>query len=61
MVTIYDARTLAATAEVAIPAKRADVVHAVALATLLDDGRFLAVYDFTPATSVSNARSYSPR
>jgi methylamine dehydrogenase heavy chain len=53
LVTIYDMRSLAPVAEVEIPPRRADVVHAVALATLLDEGRFLAVYNFSPATSVS--------
>jgi len=53
VVTIYDVATLAPAAEVAIPPKRADVVHATALATLLDDGRFLALYNYTPATSVT--------
>jgi methylamine dehydrogenase heavy chain len=53
VVTVYDVATLAPVAEVAIPPRRADVVHGVGLATLLDDGRFLAIYNFTPATSVS--------
>jgi len=53
VVTIYDATTLAPVSEVLLPPKRADIVHAMALATLLDDGRFLAVANFTPATSVT--------
>lgn len=53
VVTIYDVATLAPVAEVGIPPRRADVVHGVGLATLLDDGRFLALYNFSPATSVS--------
>ncbi|MCL4683605.1 amine dehydrogenase [Myxococcota bacterium] len=53
VVTIYDAATLAPEAEVVVPPKRADVVHAMALSTLLDDGRFLAIANFTPATSVT--------
>jgi methylamine dehydrogenase heavy chain len=53
VVTIYDATTLAPVSEVLLPPKRADIVHAMALSTLLDDGRFLAVANFTPATSVT--------
>lgn len=53
LVTIYEAATLAPAAEVVIPPKRADVVHAMALATLLDDGRFLALANFTPGTSAT--------
>jgi len=53
VVTIYDLATLAPKAEVAIPPKRADVVHGVALSALLDDGRFLALFNLTPATSVT--------
>ena len=53
VVTVYDARRLAPVAEIAIPPKRADVVHGVALTALLDDGRFLALWNFTPASSVS--------
>jgi methylamine dehydrogenase heavy chain len=53
LVTVYDAGSLAPVAEVAIPPRRADVVHAMGLATLLDDGRFLAIYNFSPGTSVT--------
>ena len=53
VVTIYDATTLAPVSEVVLPPKRADIVHAMALSTLLDDGRFLALANFTPATSVT--------
>jgi methylamine dehydrogenase heavy chain len=53
LVTVYDVETLAPVAEIVVPPKRADVVHAMALATLLDDGRFLALYNFTPGTSVT--------
>lgn len=53
LVTIYDVATLAPVAEVAIPPRRADIVHAMALATLLDDGRFLALFNYSPATSVT--------
>jgi methylamine dehydrogenase heavy chain len=53
LVTVYDGATLAPLAEVAIPPERADVVHGVAQAALLDDGRTLAVLNFTPANSVT--------
>jgi methylamine dehydrogenase heavy chain len=53
VVTVYDATTLAPVAEVEIPPRRADVVHAMGLATLLDDGRFLALFNFSPGTSVT--------
>jgi methylamine dehydrogenase heavy chain len=53
VVTVYDVATLAPAAEVEIPARRADVVHGMGLAALLDDGRFLALYNFSPATSVT--------
>ncbi|MEX2207053.1 MAG: amine dehydrogenase large subunit [Myxococcota bacterium] len=53
VVTVYDPATLAPRGEVVIPPKRADVVHGAGLSTLLDDGRFAAVFNLTPATSVS--------
>jgi methylamine dehydrogenase heavy chain len=53
VVTVYDLATLTPEAEIAIPPKRADVVHGMALAALLDDGRFLAIFNLTPATSVT--------
>jgi methylamine dehydrogenase heavy chain len=53
VVTIYDTATLRPGTEIVVPPKRADIVRNTALATLLDDGRFLVLYDFTPATSVS--------
>lgn len=52
-VTIYDALTLSVVGEVELPTKSADVGHGVALATVLDDGRFLVIFNQTPATSVS--------
>ena len=53
VVTVYDATRLAPIAEIAIPPKRADVVNGAGMSTLLDDGRFLAVFNLTPATSVT--------
>jgi methylamine dehydrogenase heavy chain len=53
VVTIYDARKLAPLAEIPIPPKRAEHRHHLHANALLDDGRFLVVYNQTPATSVS--------
>lgn len=53
VVTVYDAATLAPRAEVVIPPRRADYVHAVASSALMGDGRLLVVFNLTPATSVS--------
>ncbi len=53
VVTVYDAATLEPRAEVAIPAKRGDHASGVALSALGDDGRFLAVWNLTPASSLS--------
>ena len=52
LVTIYGAGDLAVLGEVVIPPKRADNGNGVALGALLGD-RFLAVFNQTPATSVS--------
>lgn len=53
VISIYDPKTLAVTGEIALPPKRADVVHGLGLATLLDDARFAAVFNLTPATSLT--------
>jgi methylamine dehydrogenase heavy chain len=53
VVTFYDPRTLSPVAEVPIPAKRASTMPMLANARLTDDGRFLLIYNFTPAQSVS--------
>ncbi len=53
VVTFYDARTLAPTGEVVVPPKRAINVLPSANAALSDDDRFLAVFNMTPATSLS--------
>lgn len=52
VVTVYDQRTLAPIAEIDVPDKVASLPfrHYIAL---LDDGRHLAVYNLTPAQSVS--------
>jgi methylamine dehydrogenase heavy chain len=51
--TIYDAATLAPKGEVVLPPKKADNGNGVALSALLDDGRFVVVFNQTPANSVS--------
>jgi methylamine dehydrogenase heavy chain len=53
VVTVYDAATLEPRGEVAIPAKRGDHASGGALSALGDDGRFLAVWNLTPASSLS--------
>jgi methylamine dehydrogenase heavy chain len=53
VVTFYDANTLFPVAEVRIPPGRAINVLSSANAALSDDERFVAVFDYTPATSLS--------
>jgi methylamine dehydrogenase heavy chain len=51
--SIYDARTLAPVSEVVLPPKRAMNPLASGNSALSDDDRFLAVFNMTPATSLS--------
>lgn len=53
VVSIYDTRTLSAVGEVVIPPKRAVNVLPSGNSALSDDDRFLAVFNMTPATSLS--------
>jgi methylamine dehydrogenase heavy chain len=53
LITIYESRTLMPTAEVIIPAKRAQNSLPSANAALTDDEQFLAVFNMTPAQSIS--------
>ena len=53
VVTIYDAGTLAPLGEVEIPPARAFNTLIHANAALSDDERFVAVFNYTPATSLS--------
>ena len=53
VVTVYDARTLKPKAEIPIPAKRGEYYPGNAANALSDDGRFMAVFNITPATSLS--------
>lgn len=52
-VTIYDATTLTVRGEVEIPPRSSGVGHGYALAAVLDDERFLVVFNQDPANSVS--------
>ena len=53
VVTVYDTRSLAARGEVVIPAKRAHNTQPAGNAALTDDGRFAAVFNMNPGTSLS--------
>src|SRR6185436_9944463 len=53
VVTVYDGRTLAPTAEIPLPPKRAEYFPGNAASALSDDGRFLAVFNLTPMASLS--------
>jgi methylamine dehydrogenase heavy chain len=53
VVTLYDAGTLKAAGEIAIPPKRASNMPMIANAVLTDDDRFLLIYNFNPAQSVT--------
>jgi methylamine dehydrogenase heavy chain len=53
VVTVYDATTLKPLAEIGIPPHRAEWYPGNGANALSDDGRFMAVFNLTPATSVS--------
>ena len=53
VLTIWDARSLSAVGEVILPPKRGINALPVANAALSDDDRFVAVFNLTPATSLS--------
>jgi methylamine dehydrogenase heavy chain len=53
VVTVYDASTLAPLDEIRIPPQRAEYFPGNAASALSDDGRFLAVFNLTPMTSLS--------
>jgi methylamine dehydrogenase heavy chain len=53
VVTVYDAVHLTPVAEIAIPPKRSSNLPMAAAAALTDDDRFLLIYNFTPAQSVT--------
>lgn len=53
VVTVYDAHTLRPLAEIPIPAKRAEYFPGNAANALSADGRFMAVFNLTPGSSLS--------
>lgn len=53
VVTIYDPRKLSPIGEIVIPPKRASTLPMVQNSAVTDDDRFLLVYNFTPAQTVS--------
>ena len=53
MVTLYDSRTLSVIGEIGIPAKRSSNMPMMANSQLTDDDRFLLIYNFNPAQSVT--------
>jgi methylamine dehydrogenase heavy chain len=59
VVTLYDPVHLAPVGEIVIPAKRSSNMPMMANSELTDDGRFLLIYNFTPAQSITvvDARS----
>ncbi len=52
-VTIFDTSTLGVSGEIVIPAKRALMLAVTGTLALTDNDRFLAVFNLTPATSIS--------
>jgi len=53
VVTLYDPVHLTPAGEISIPAKRSSNMPSTANAALTDDERFLIIYNFTPAQTVS--------
>jgi methylamine dehydrogenase heavy chain len=53
VVTVYDAANLKPLEEIVIPPKRSSNFPTMANAEVTDDDRFLLIYNFTPAQSVS--------
>jgi methylamine dehydrogenase heavy chain len=53
VVTVYDAATLNVLAEIPIPPKRSSNIPNIGNAELTDDDRFLLIYNFNPAQSIS--------
>ena len=53
VVTVYDGKTLLPKREVRIPPKRINALGSIGLEALTDDERFMLVFNYTPAQSVS--------
>ena len=59
VVSLYDPAKLTAVGEIVIPPKRASNMPMMANSELTDDGRFLLIYNFTPAQSVTVVDTHS--
>jgi methylamine dehydrogenase heavy chain len=59
VVSMYDPARLAPVGEIVIPPKRASNMPMMADSELTDDGRFLLIYNFTPAQSVTVVDTHS--
>lgn len=59
VVTLYDPAHLSAVGEIIIPPKRSSNMPMMANAELTDDGRFLLIYNFTPAQSITVVDTHS--
>ena len=53
VVTLYDAGTLQVRGEILVPPKRASNMPVIGDVVLTDDDRFLLIYNFTPAQSIT--------
>ncbi|HVN46950.1 MAG TPA: amine dehydrogenase large subunit [Steroidobacteraceae bacterium] len=53
VVTLYDATHLAPIGEIEIPPKRASIMPMLGAQVLTDDERFLLIYNYTPAQSIT--------
>lgn len=53
VVTVYDGKTLLPKREVKLPPKRMTALSSVGLEILTDDERFMLVFNYTPAQSIS--------
>ncbi len=53
VVSVYDPATLSFKAEIPLPPKRASTIPRLNDSALTDDGRFMAVFNLTPATTLS--------
>jgi methylamine dehydrogenase heavy chain len=53
VVTLYDPSHLAPIGEIVVPPKRSSNMPMMANVQLTDDGRFLLIYNFTPAQSIT--------
>ncbi|MFX8934007.1 amine dehydrogenase large subunit, partial [Acinetobacter baumannii] len=53
VVTLYDPAHLSVIGEISVPPKRSSNMPMLSNAQLTDDGRFLMIYNFTPAQSIT--------